>query len=149
MKVGKWLAVKMGRGQIILPDVNLLLNTVNSDCPNHQQAYRWWASVLEGGQPVGLCGCVVFAFVRLSTKRRVFAQLLKVSDAFVYLNNWLSFEGVRLMENEAGDLAVTQEFLEAAGTGGNRVSAAQIAAVAQRVQGTVYSLDPDFGRFKG
>ncbi|NCG08702.1 MAG: type II toxin-antitoxin system VapC family toxin [Verrucomicrobia bacterium] len=102
-----------------------------------------------GRSASGLCGCVVFAFVRLSTNRRVFGQPLKVSDAFSYLNNWLSFEGVRLMENEGGDLAVTQEFLEAAGTGGNLVTDAQIAAVAQRVRGTVYSADADFGRFKG
>ena len=52
------------------------------------------------------------------------------------------------MENEAGDLAVAQGFLEAAGTGGNLVTDAQIAAVARRVQGTVYSADADFGRFE-
>lgn len=134
---------------MILPDVNLLLYTVNTDFREHERAFAWWSSVFKAGMPVGLCGCVSFAFVRLSTNPRVFSRPLEVCDAFAYLNNWLSFEGVRLLENEAGDLAVAQGFLEAAGTGGNLVSDARIAAVARRVQGTVYSADADFGRFEG
>lgn len=77
----------------------------------------------------------------------MFAQPLSVQDAFAYLNNWLSFPNVRLVEAELDDLVTTEHLLEAAGTGGNLVSDAQIAAAALRLGATVHTADADFARF--
>lgn len=134
---------------MILPDANLLLYAVNTDSRDHEKAYRWWSDLVRSDAPVGVYTGVAFAFVRLSTNRRVFLTPLSVEEAFAYLNNWLSFPQVQLVDAELEDLAVAQDLLQTAGTGGNLVSDAQIAAAALRLKGTVHSADADFGRFEG
>lgn len=134
---------------MILPDANLLLYAVNTDSRDHKKAYRWWSDLVRSDAPVGVYTGVAFAFVRLSTNRRVFLTPLSVEEAFAYLNNWLSFPQVQLVDAELEDLAVAQDLLQTAGTGGNLVSDAQIAAAALRLKGTVHSADADFGRFEG
>ncbi|HKK17289.1 MAG TPA: TA system VapC family ribonuclease toxin [Opitutales bacterium] len=134
---------------MILPDANLLLYAVNSDSPDHAEAHQWWRDLVQSDVPVGLYTGVVFAFIRLSTNRRVFLKPLRVEEAFAYVENWLCFPSVQLVEVELEDLAVARDLLQAAGTGGNLVSDAQIAAAARRLKGTVHSADVDFARFKG
>jgi toxin-antitoxin system PIN domain toxin len=132
---------------MILADVNLLLYSVNTDAPDHSRAFAWWRNLLQSGTEVGLYTGVVFAFVRLSTNRRVFAQPLSVGEAFSYVNNWLSFPSVRMVDADPEDIQTVESLLTAAGTGGNLVSDAQIAAAALRLGATVHSVDSDFGRW--
>ncbi|MGB0343819.1 MAG: TA system VapC family ribonuclease toxin [Coraliomargarita sp.] len=134
---------------MVLPDANLLLYSVNSDSMDHPKARAWWSDLLESQTPVGICTSVAFAFVRLSTNRRVFASPLLLEEAFAYINNWLEFPSVRLIDFEMEDLATAERLLKHAGTGGNLVGDAQIAAAALRLRGTVHSADSDFTRFPG
>jgi toxin-antitoxin system PIN domain toxin len=134
---------------MILPDANLLLYAVNTDSPDHRAAFEWWESLLESGAEVGLYTGVAFAFVRLATNRRVFGQPLSVEAAFAYLQNWLAFPSVTLVDAEAEDLVQAQRLLMEAGTGGNLVSDAQIAAAALRLKASIHSADADFDRFSG
>lgn len=134
---------------MIFPDVNLLLYAVNTDSPDHEKTLSWWKDLLQSGAPVGLYSGVAFAFVRLSTNRRVFTYPLSVDEAFAYLDNWLGFSSVHSVDAEKRDLKITAKLLQTAGTGGNLVSDAQIAAAALRLSGTVHSADADFGRFEG
>jgi len=132
---------------MILPDANLLLYAVNTDSMDHSKALQWWEELIESGAAVGLYTGVVFAFVRLSTNRRVFQQPLSTQEAFAYVQNWLSFPAVSFVDAELEDLATAEMLLTAAGTSANLVSAAQIAAVALRLKGIVHSADADFARF--
>ncbi|NBB81486.1 MAG: PIN domain-containing protein [Verrucomicrobia bacterium] len=132
---------------MILPDANLLLYAVNRDSPDHEAALTWWRNTLESGEPVRLTSGVVFAFVRLATNRKVFTHPLTPAEAFDHVENWLEFPSVELAESLPEDLPVIRQLLEAAGTGGNLVSDAQIAAVAKRLEACVYSADDDFDRF--
>lgn len=133
---------------MILPDANLLLYSINIDSPDHEAAFRWWSGLLKSGNPVGLYSGVAFAFLRLSTNRRVFSVPLTVEQTFEYLNNWLSFSTVRWVDAQVDDLRVAEALLREAGTGGNLVSDAQIAAAAIRLKATVHTADMDFGRFR-
>lgn len=134
---------------MIFPDANLLLYAINTDSPDHQRAFEWWKATLESGTPVRVASVVAFAFLRLSTNRRVFARPLSVPEAFAYLENWLSFPNADLAESSDQDLPVVKGLLVNAGTGANLVSDAQIAAIALRMGGEVYSADDDFQRFSG
>jgi uncharacterized protein len=134
---------------MILPDANLLLYAVNTDSPDHTAAFDWWKSLLESGAAVGLYTGVVFAFVRLSTHRRVFSKPLTVEQAFAYLQNWLAHPNVELIDAEVEDLRVAERLLSSAGTGGNLVSDAQVAAAALRLKAIIHSADTDFDRFTG
>jgi toxin-antitoxin system PIN domain toxin len=132
---------------MILPDANLLLYAVNTDSPDHRAAFEWWKQLLESAAPVGLYEGVVFAFVRLTTSRRVFSQPLTVEEAFAFIWNWLSYRNVEWVESDQEDLLVVERLLRSAGTGGNLVSDAQIAAVAIRLKARIHSADSDFDRF--
>ncbi len=134
---------------MVLPNTNLLLYSINSDSMDHPKARAWWCDLLESQAPLGICTSVAFAFVRLSTSRHVFPSPLLVKEAFAYMNNWLEFPSVRLIDFEMEDLATAEKLLKHAGTGGNLVSDAQIAAVALRLRATVHSADSDFARFPG
>lgn len=132
---------------MILPDANLLLYAVNTDSIDHNKALKWWQDLIESGAAIGLYTGVIFAFVRLSTNRRVFERPLTTQEAFAYIHNWLEFPAVSLIDAELEDIATAEALLTAAGTAANLVSDAQIAAAAQRLNATVHSADADFGRF--
>jgi toxin-antitoxin system PIN domain toxin len=134
---------------MIIPDANLLLYAVDKDCPDHRQASVWWRKALEGREEIGLCAVVAFAFIRLATNRKVFRQPLTVKDACARVANWLEFPNVVWLDAQREDLAAADRLLQAAGTGANLVTDAQIAAIAIRVGGSVRSCDNDFDRFPG
>lgn len=48
---------------------------------------------------------------------------------------------------EESDILLAIQWLEAAGTGGNLTTDAQIAAIAHRYRATVHTADTDFDRF--
>lgn len=50
---------------MIVLDANLLLYTYDAESPFHKASSRWWATLLSGVEPVGLCPVVVVSFLRL------------------------------------------------------------------------------------
>ena len=134
---------------MFIPDANILLYATDQNCADHETALAWWSETLQAGDEVGLCAVVAFAFVRLSTNRRVFLQPLSVKDACARVENWLEFPNVTWLDSKAEDFATASQLLENAGTAGNLTTDAHIAAIAQRIGGTVISCDQDFARFPG
>jgi len=132
---------------MIIPDVNLLLYATDQDCADHQTALAWWTKNLFEGEEVGLCAVVAFAFIRLSTNRKVFRNPLEVRDACARVANWLEFPNVIWLDATMEDFETASRFLESVGAGGNLATDAQIAAIALRVGGAVCSCDHDFARF--
>ena len=76
---------------------------------------------LNGSEAVGLAPVVIFAFIRLSTSPRIYAEPLSL-HAF--------------------------DLLESAGAGGNLMTDAQIGALALRYRATVHTADTDFTRLR-
>jgi uncharacterized protein len=134
---------------MIVPDANLLLYAYDAESPFHRGAARWWAGLLSGVEPVGLCPVVVFAFLRLSTNGKVFENPLNVRDASQHIASWLARPNVRLLVAGPRQVETVCALLTKAGTGGNLVTDAQIAALAMDYGATVHSADADFGRFAG
>jgi len=134
---------------MIVPDANLLLYAYDSESPFHRVAARWWTAKLTMAEPVGLCPVVVFAFLRLSTHPKVFAHPLTVAEASQRIALWLARPNVRLLVAGSTHVENVCRLLTKAGTAGNLVTDAQIAALAQEYGATVHTADTDFGRFKG
>jgi toxin-antitoxin system PIN domain toxin len=132
---------------MIIPDANLLLYATDQDCADHQSAFEWWKKILAGPEEIGLCAVVAFAFIRLTTNRKVFRNPLDVKDACARVANWLEFPNVVWLDSTAEDFATAARLLEIVGTGGNLATDAQIAAIAWRVGGSIHSCDHDFARF--
>jgi toxin-antitoxin system PIN domain toxin len=134
---------------MIVPDANLLLYAYDSQSPFHQAASRWWAALLSGVEPVGLCPVVVFAFLRLSTHGKVFEHPLTVNEASERIAAWLARPNVRLLVAGPSHVEAVGRLLTKAGTAGNLVTDAQIAAVALEYGATVHTADTDFARLTG
>lgn len=131
---------------MIVPDANLLLYAYDSESPFHAAAARWWAALLSSVEPVGLCPVVVFAFLRLSTHGRVFEKPMTAAEASQCVAAWIARPNVRLLVAGPGHVESVCGLLAKAGTAGNLVTDAQIAALALEYGATVHTADTDFSR---
>lgn len=134
---------------MIVPDANLLLYAYDASSPFHQRAAAWWSDCLSGTEPVGLCGVVLFGFLRIGTSRRAFLRPMAIEEAAGHVRGWLGRSVTDLLVLEEGDLLRAMEWLEAQGSGANLTTDAQIAAIATRHRATVHTADTDFQRFPG
>lgn len=132
---------------MIVPDVNLLVYAMDSECHQHASAWRWWESVLRGEEHIGLTWPVLIAYVRIATHPRASARVTDVAEAVADVEAWMAHPLAHVLEPRAEHLLMVERMLEAAGRGGNLVPDAHLAALAVQHGGTVYSNDADFGRF--
>ena len=134
---------------MIVPDVNLLLYTYDTDSSVHAQARAWWEALLSGSDPIGLPHVVIFGFIRVGTSARAFANPMTHQEAAGHVRAWLARPVVQVLETGTQDVEPVLRSLEDLGTAGNLVTDAQIAAAALAHDATVHSSDADFGRFPG
>lgn len=134
---------------MILVDVNILLQAINSDAPRHAEARTWWDAQLSDGKPVCLAWATVLGFVRIATNPRIFPRPLTVEETSEYVDLWLSRPCVRLIEPVEGHWERVRDLLAQAGTAGNLTTDAHLAALAVEHGCEVCSTDADFSRFPG
>ncbi len=132
---------------MIVPDANLLLYAYDATSRFHQPAAAWWQECLSGAEPVGLCGVVLFAFVRIGTSRKAFEDPMTIEEAAEHVRSWLARPVTDLLTMQEADVVQALHWLEAAGSGGNLTTDAQIAAIAHRHRAVVHTADTDFDRF--
>ena len=134
---------------MIVPDLNLLLYAHNDGAPQFAEARRWWESLLNGTERVGIPWIVAVGFVRLSTKPAVLDRPFSPENAVDTVEEWFSFPHVAPLDPGPGHLGRVRSLLAVAGTGGNLVNDAHIAALALEHGAEVHSNDSDFSRFPG
>jgi uncharacterized protein len=130
-------------------DANVLLYAVNSDSEQHTAARTWLDAALAGHETVGFAWAVVLAFIRLSTHPAVFPRPLSPEDAVSTLEAWLAQPAAVVVDPTARHLGVVAGLLAEAGTAGNLVADAHLAATALEHAAELVSFDADFGRFAG
>ena len=133
---------------MILPDINLLVYSIDATSPFHAGARRWWDDALSSNEAVGLCYPSVLGFVRLTTHRSVFESPLDVDAALAIVQSWLAQPNVTLLNPTARHWPILAELLRTA-RGANLTTDAHLAAHAIEHGYTLYSNDRDFGRFRG
>ncbi len=74
---------------------------------------------------------------------------MTVTEAEEHVSSWLARPNVRLLVAGPGHIDAVCRLLAKAGTAGNLVTDAQIAALALDYDATVHGADTDFARFKG
>ena len=134
---------------MIVPDVNLLVYSVDAASPFHVGARRWWDGVLSSDSEVGLCYPSILGFLRMTTNRRVFESPLAIVDGLNRVQTWLDQPNTVLLAPTDRHWPILFGLLEAANVGANLTTDAHIAAYAIERAGTVYSNDGDFARFDG
>lgn len=131
---------------MILPDANLLLYAYDETSPFHEKAKMWWEGLLSDSETIGLCPCVLFAFIRIGTNTRAFENPLSIREAVAIAQEWRRAECLRFLDFTAEDSDRTLSLLVKAGSGGNLTTDAQIAATALRLAASVHTADTDFSR---
>jgi len=131
---------------MIVPDLNLLVYAIDATFPQHALAHRWWQDCLNGDEPIGLCDVVSFGFLRLTTRRGVFANPLPVDTAVALIEQWQSLPHVESLALCERSPAQVLRWMRELGVAGNLSTDLQIAAIAHRDRATVYSNDTDFLR---
>lgn len=130
-------------------DANVLLYAVNEQSDRHAESRAWLDRALSGAAVVGLSWIALLAFARLSTKPNLFPRPLSVEGAFDRVDAWLASPAAVLVEPTARHASLVRGLLSAAGTSGNLVNDAHLAALSIEHHGRVVSYDSDFTRFAG
>ncbi len=134
---------------MILPDVNLLLHSYNSESPVHQESKSWWESLMNETRPVGLAWVAILGFIRISTHRKILASPLPVAEACGHARAWLAQPQVTILHPGERHAGILFGLLEELGTGGNLTTDAHLAALAIEYQAELHTTDADFARFPG
>jgi uncharacterized protein len=130
-------------------DANVLLAAVNADAANHDPARAWLEAALRSNEAVGFSWVVLLAFLRLSTRRDVFASPLSVGESCAVVARWVATPPAVILHPTSRHLGVLRGLLEPHGGGGNLVNDAHLAALAVEHGGDIVSFDADFTRFPG
>ncbi len=133
----------------MLVDANVLIHAANERAAEHEAARRWLTEALAGGEAVAFAWTVILAYLRLSTHPAVFPRPLTVGQAGEAADAWLSAPPAITVEPTRRHLPLLHGLLERAGTAGNLVGDAHLAALALEHNATVVSFDRDFARFEG
>ncbi len=134
---------------MIIPDINLLLYAHDADSRHHRVAATWWQNCMNGTEPVGFPRVVLFGFLRLATSSRVYLSPMTVEAAAECITTWTERPHVVELDGGPNHLAHVVDLIQRAGTAGNLVTDAQIAAIAIEQKATVFTNDSDFSRFPG
>lgn len=132
-----------------LVDANVLIYAVNEDAFHHYASRRWLDDALSGATTVGFAWVVLLAFVRLTTKVGMFPTPLSVESSMDRVDAWLSRTAAVLVEPTSRHSHLLRELMSAAGSGGNLVNDAHLAALALEHRSTIVTYDTDFARFPG
>jgi toxin-antitoxin system PIN domain toxin len=132
---------------MLLLDANILLYAVNRDAVHHKKSKLWLETQISGTETVGLSWNVVLAFLRLTTRPGLFRHPLEIDTALSVVSDWLSADGVTMLQPGPRHFEILADLLRSAGTGGNLTSDAHLAAIAIEHGATLCSFDSDFKRF--
>lgn len=130
-------------------DANVLLYAVNRDSAHHGAARRWLADKLDGPDTVGVAWIVILAFLRVSTNPRIFRAPLTVEQATGAVQVWLDSPNVVVVSPSSRHVSLLTSLINEAGTAGNLVNDAHLAAMAIEHDASIGSFDADFSRFTG
>jgi toxin-antitoxin system PIN domain toxin len=128
-------------------DANLLLYAYNSDAPQQAAAARWLTKLLKSGERVALPWVTIWAFVRIATNSRIWANPLPAKRAFAIVRDWASQPGVAVLEPGPRHAELLERLVIMYGATGGLVTDAVLAALALENGATLASTDQHFRRF--
>lgn len=134
---------------MIIVDLNVLIYATNSAAPHHARVGAWWNEAINGDESIGLPWIVITGFLRLTTRSGILPKPLPVARAFAVIDEWLSLDQIVVPPESDDHWAIMRRLLSEAGTGGNLVSDAHLAALAISNGSTLATCDTDFARFSG
>jgi toxin-antitoxin system PIN domain toxin len=135
---------------VTIPDLNILLYAVDASSSRHAEAKAWLEGVVnKGGEELGIPWVVHLGFVRLTTSPKIFPRPLQIDEACAWMDNLLEHPAVMHINPGKAHPGILRHLLLIAGSGGNLVTDAHLAALALEHDAVLASGDRDFLRFPG
>jgi toxin-antitoxin system PIN domain toxin len=128
-------------------DANVLLYAYNEDAPQQRAAAGWLAKLLASGETIGLPWVTIWAFIRISTNSRVWANPKPPQEVFAIVGEWLAQPGVVTLNPGPLHAEILEGLVRDHGAAGPLVADAVLAALAIEYGATLASTDQDFRRF--
>jgi predicted nucleic acid-binding protein len=79
---------------VTIIDANLLLYAYNADAPQQKASAQWLQELLKSREIIGLPWVTLWAFIRISTNSRIWANPRSTTEAFAIVGEWLRQPGV-------------------------------------------------------
>ena len=130
-------------------DANILLYAYNADAPQQVAAARWLTELLESRDSIALPWITIWAFIRIATNVRIWANPLDAKRAFGIVNEWTRQPGVLILQPGPRHAEVLERLILDHSATGALVMDAALAAMAIENGAVLASTDQDFRRFPG
>jgi uncharacterized protein len=132
---------------VTILDANLLLYAYNADAPQQRAAARWLKELFESSETVALPWITLWAFVRISTNSRIWANPRPAKEAFAIVREWLAQPGVVVLQPGPRHAEILELLVVNHAATGPLVTDAVLAALAIENGATLASTDQGFRRF--
>lgn len=132
-----------------LIDLNILLYVYNVDDILHPRIKEWWERLVNSDERIGFAWITISGFIRISTNPRVMPQPLSADRAMEIVESFLRLQNIRIVSETDEHWGTLQSLITEAGTAGNLVTDAHLAAIAIEHGATLVSCDKDFSKFSG
>jgi uncharacterized protein len=132
---------------VTILDANLLVYVYNSDAPQHREATQWLSKLFDGDETVAIPWVTAWAFLRICTNPRIWADPKPIEETFFILRDWLAQPRVVTLEPGPRHLEILENLVNTCGASGPLMTDATLAALAIENGASVASTDQDFRRF--
>jgi uncharacterized protein len=132
-----------------LPDVNLLIYSIDESSRHHLRSRSWLEQTLSGTEEVGFAWLALLGFIRISTNPSILGNPLSPARAFEFVESWLGQPVATVVHPTPRHARTLRKLIEPIGTAGNLTSDAHLAALAIEHGAELCSGDADFSRFDG
>jgi toxin-antitoxin system PIN domain toxin len=132
-----------------LPDVNVLVYAHREDAPHHAGCSRWLGDLANGNAAFGLSDLVLSGFLRVVTHPKVFVKPSPLADALEFCAQLRQRPQCVMVMPGPRHWDIFQSLCSGAGTKGNLVADAYLAAMAIESGCEWVTTDRDYSRFEG
>lgn len=134
---------------MIVLDSNILLYRQHKHAHQHERVKQWLERLIETSEYICLPWVSIWAFLRISTNRRVHAEALTIQESADAVRTWLALPQSRPIDPGPRHVEILSRLMEDGQITGTRVTDAVLAALAIEHGATLASTDRDFARFEG
>ncbi|OFX34513.1 MAG: DNA-binding protein [Armatimonadetes bacterium RBG_16_67_12] len=134
---------------MILFDVNVLVYVHREDAPDHKAYLEWFQEAVDSDAPYGISDLVSSGFLRVVTHPRVFRLPTPMKTALAFIHALREQPNAVLISPGARHWEIFTHLCRTAGTKGNLVADAYLAALAIESGSEWSTTDRDYSRFPG
>jgi toxin-antitoxin system PIN domain toxin len=134
---------------VLLTDVNVLVYAYRSDTENHAAYRDWTEALINGREAYGVSELVLSGFLRIVTHPRIFLSPSPFEDALAFTEILRSQPNAVSVTPGPRHWGIFRALCQSAGTKGNLIADAYLAALAIESGCEWITTDRDYTRFPG